>query len=105
MFFSHKTEDKQQITAQQIKTLSLQIEHLDQQMERLHEELQVTPDQLLSFIECPDNFSEESWHTLQSHKKQLDEKLTLDLETVHNPLKTKSKYAEQQVAQHWLFVR
>ena len=105
MFFNHKTEDKHQITEQKIQALSHQIEHLDKQTELLHEELQVTPEQLISFIECKDNFSEETWELLKTHQKQLDEKLNLDLESVQNPLKTKSKYADRHVAPHWLFVR
>ena len=106
MFFNHKNEDKQQVTEQQIETLSHQIDRLDRELELFHEDLDVSPDQLISFVECKDNFSEESWNILQSHKQQLDEKLSLDLNSIQNPLQAKKNYAERHVVQpHWLFVR
>ena len=105
MFFSNKQEQKSEANEVKIKKLSLEIETLDLETNNLLQHLQVTPEQLTQFIENKENFSSKNWDELQEQKKKLDAKLTLDLESIPNPLKVQKKYVERNVGQHWLYVK
>lgn len=91
--------------AQTIRELAIQIENINRQTEELLKELNVSPDQLTTFINNKDAFSEENWNALTAQRKALDEKLLLELANVRNPLKAKKTFQDRQVQPHWLFVR
>jgi hypothetical protein len=88
-----------------IQELSIRIEALNNDIDELLSELQVTPSQLTAFIESKDNFSKENWSTLQAQRKALDEKLLRELLNIKNPKKAKESFKQLNVQPHWLFVR
>jgi hypothetical protein len=88
-----------------IQELEIRIEALNRDVETLLRELNVSPNQLTTFIENPNNFSQENWDTLMQQRKALDEKLLRELLNVSNPKKTQAAFKERHVQPHWLFVR
>lgn len=87
------------------KQLSIEIENLNRQSDELLKELKVSPDQLSTFIDRQDAFTEEDWNALLTERKKLEEKLLLALAQVRNPKKTAAATKSLNVAPHWLFVR
>lgn len=105
MFSTDNFEEK--LVHNEIKMRELDIRHekLDHDISNFFEELQVTPEQLTAFISTKDNFTEENWQELQKQKKQLDEKLDIELKNVRNPLKSKKALASLNVGRNWLHVK
>jgi hypothetical protein len=98
-----KKAEKHQST---LAALSIENESLDQQVDALFKELQVTPEQISQFIKNEQNFTQENWEFLKQERKKLDEKLLLSLTQVSNLKKIKDKRAQQAAVQpHWLFIR
>lgn len=88
-----------------IKELAIRIEALDRDVNDLLTQLSVSPDQLTTFIENQENFSDNNWKSLLEKRKALDEKLLKELLNVSNPKKRKEALKSLQVQPHWLFVR
>lgn len=106
MAFEQKLEDKITTTQRKLKELSIKMEKLDHDYNKLLKELELTPEQLKNYIENPENFTQPIWEQLQNEKKMLDEKLNLELSRASDPNKTKQAYSEKgTIQQHWLFVR
>lgn len=100
-----KLEAHIQKNAQAIQELAIQIEAVNRDVHELLKELNVSPEQLTTFVENKDNFSEDNWNTLLEQRKVLDEKLLRELQNVSNPQKTKKTLQTMNVQPHWLFVR
>ena len=100
-----KLESHIQKNENAIQELSIRIESLNRDVEQLLNELNVTPEQLTTYIENKDNFSEENWQTLLDQRKALDEKLLREMLNISNPKKTQETRKQLNVQQHWLFVR
>lgn len=98
-------EEKLQGNEKKIRELSIRLEKLESDVSVFLKELEVTPDQLTAFISKKENFTEENWEELQKQKKQLDEKLDLQLKNVRDPLKIKKALGSLNVGQHWLYVK
>ena len=88
-----------------LQELSIRIEALNRDVDGLLSQLNVSPEQLTTFIENKDNFSEENWDTMQEQRKVLDEKLLRELLNVSNPKKTRDAFKNMHAQPHWLFVR
>lgn len=88
-----------------IQELSIRIEALNRDVNELLSQLNVTPDQLTTYLENKDNFSEENWNSLLEQRKALDEKLLRELLNISNPKKTQESFKKMNVQPHWLFVR
>lgn len=104
MFFD-KREDKATQHEKLIQELSIRMEQLDREIDTLLKELKVTPDQLSTFIQEKDNFTEENWSQLQEQRRKLDEKLLCELKNVSDPLKTKKNYEGRVIGSNWIHVR
>lgn len=104
MFFD-KREDKATHHEKLIQELSIRMEQLDREIDTLLKELKVTPDQLSTFIQEKDNFTEENWSQLQEQRRKLDEKLLCELKNVSDPLKTKKNYEGRVIGSNWIHVR
>jgi DNA repair exonuclease SbcCD ATPase subunit len=98
-------EDKIEKNEMKLKALVERFEHLESTLSRFFEEHQISPEQLTSFFENPNNFNKNLWSELQEMRQQLDDKLKCEMENIHNPLKVKKTYADLNVASHWIFVR
>lgn len=85
--------------------LTIKIDSLNQQVEDLLSELNISPEQLTAFIENKENFSDENWQTIIQQRQEFEEKLKRELANIRNPLKNKKTYSERVVPQHWLYVR
>lgn len=105
MFFKDSAEEKLTINEKKIQELAIRLEKLDLDINGFLKEMEVTPEQLTTFISQKENFTEDNWKELQEQKKKLDEKLDLELRNIRNPLKTKSALASLNVGRHWLHVR
>lgn len=97
-----KTINKHELAFQE---LVIKTDSLNQQVEELLEELNVSPEQLSAFIGNKDNFNEDNWQTIVKQRQELEDKLKRELANISNPLKNKKTYSERIVPQHWLFVR
>lgn len=106
MAIEEKLEEKIHRTERKLVELSLHIQRLSREYQEILEELALTPEQLKEFAENPANFPPPIWEQLQKEKKQMNEKLELELTNVRDANKTKKAIAERgTVQQHWLFVR
>ncbi len=99
MFFQQKTLEEK------IKELEIQNEAINEEVQTLLQELNVTPEQLTAFIENEDHFTQDNWKELQKQKEKLDEKLQTTLQNIRNPKKTKAQYQSLNVQHHWLPVK
>jgi len=97
--------NKEKSREKQIKELTIRMDNLDREVDKLLKDLDVTSEQLTSYVQNQENFTQENWQQLQEHKKQLIEKLDRELDNVQDPLQTKKAYTERQVGNNWLFVR
>lgn len=88
-----------------LKELLLRSKELENEETKLFQELKVTPEQISTFIEKPENFTAENWEKIKTHKAQLSEKLDLQLKNIRNPLKTKKTYEKSIIDNRWLFVK
>lgn len=109
MFFSKNIEDNlEQATKKNdaaLQQLLIRIDALEREAKVLLDELQVTPEQVTTFMANPDNFTPENWDELQEQRKTLEDKLKRDIDNIRNPSKTKKAQADRHVQRHWLFVK
>jgi hypothetical protein len=105
MFFELESDKKSAQHADKIEKLCKQIEQLDQKIEELLSELNVSEEQLTLFLKEKENFNEEQWEQLTRHTQELKEKLERDLAQIRNPAKLKQAYCSLKIQPHWLFVR
>ncbi len=104
--FSHNSLDHQiQQQETKINELEIQLESLESSVTELMSFLNVSSEQLTSYIEKQDHFTDENWKDLTTTKKKLDEKLHRELTNIRNPIKTKKSYSNLHVERHWLHVR
>lgn len=88
-----------------ITELSIRNESLDREMENLYKELKVTPEQLSSFIQKEENFTEKNWKEMQKEKEKLDQKLQTEIKSIRNPKEAKKAYSQRKINPQWLFVK
>jgi chromosome segregation ATPase len=105
MFNAFNLEEKAKQHELKLEALTLEFERLNQAVETFLDECQLTEEAVLRFNSTKEHFSEEAWEKLEQERKRLDEKLQKQLELIRNPHLAKKKYAERNVAPHWLFVR
>lgn len=89
----------------QLKKLLIEIEALQKQTNELFSELKMTPEQFAAYVENKENFSPSEWEMLQEQKKKLDQKLTLSLNSIKNPQKTRQAFEDLNNSRNWLFVK
>jgi hypothetical protein len=106
MSLERKIEQNIQETQIKINKADIMLEQLEHDFSQLMQELNLTVEDAHQYIANPSNFTPEIWEELQNQKKQLDEKLQLELKNIKNPLKIKKSFSERGTIQpHWLFVR
>lgn len=109
MFFSKDLEQNlEQGTKKNdtlLRQLLIRVDALDREIKMLLDELKITPEQVSTFLENPENFTPENWEELQTERKALDDKLKRELDNIRNPSKTKKAQTDRHVAPHWLYVK
>lgn len=106
MVTEEKLETKIHRTERKLVELSVHIQRLNREYQEIIDELALAPDELKNFAENPENFDPPIWEQLQQEKKQMDERLDLELNNVQDANKTKHTISERgKVQQHWLHVR
>ena len=105
MLSNDKTEEQLKTNEKKIRELAIRLESLDKDTHSFLQELEVTPEQLTSFVSRKENFTEDNWESLQQQKKKLDEKLDIEIKNIRDPLKSKKALQSLNIAQHWLHVR
>lgn len=88
-----------------LKKLLAEIEILKKESDALFNELNMTPEQFAAYVENKENFSPAEWEMLQEEHKKLDEKLSLSLEHIRNPQKTRQAFQDLNMSRNWLFVK
>jgi len=89
-----------------IKELIIRSETLEREFNQFLAEMKVTREQIRTFIETKDFFTEEDWEEIQKQQKALEQKLLVELKNIANPNKTKASLAEQKdVKPQWLYVK
>jgi|GEM_PF-2794124 len=103
---NNKLQENIHITERKLTELSIQVQRLDRDYESLLKQWGLTPEEVKEFVEEAAHFSPSVWEDLQNEKKQMDEKLNLELSNVLNGNKIKQVLSEKgKIQQHWLFVR
>jgi len=105
MFLELQHEAQIKKNALAIEALAIKIDDLNRDIEGFLKELNVSSEQLTTYLNDKDNFSPENWSTIVEQRKALDEKLMRELLNIANPKKTKQVYADRNIQSHWLFVR
>ena len=106
MTIKEKLEDKIHKTEKRLVELAIHRERLSNEHQELLKELALTSIELKDFAENSENFTPPIWEKLQAEKKQIDERLNLELNNINDPNKTKKTTSERAtIQQHWLFVR
>ncbi|MEI8125996.1 MAG: hypothetical protein WCG42_09590 [Parachlamydiaceae bacterium] len=88
-----------------IEELSIKIDALDRDVENLLNELEVSPEQLTTFLNDQNNFTPNNWSELLNQRKTLNEKLLRSLANIANPKKAKKSHTDRNIPSHWIFVR
>jgi hypothetical protein len=105
MFFKKDPEELLREQEKKLEQLEENNNKLNEDLRNLFQEFNVTPEQLYSFANNPENFTKENWEEMQKEKQKLDAKLQLDLDNIRNLKKTKQSYSDRRIGQHWIFVR
>lgn len=106
MFNKESISDNILQTERKLKELSIKMEKVQQDYQKLLNEIGLSPEQISEYVDNPDNFSPPIWEMLQKERAHLDERLNLELSRIKDPRKNEKKYSDQAVIQqHWLFVR
>lgn len=105
MFLNDQLEERIQHNEKKFQELGIQIEKLDEDINKFMGELPLTIEQLNTFLADESNFTEEEWQELQNLRQKLDEKLQRELDNIRNPVKIKKNYDDRNVQRHWLYVR
>ncbi len=105
-FFNKDTID-QKIEKNEIalKKLITDIERLELETAKTFEDLGITQDQFVNYLENPEHFTESEWNDLEEHKKKLNQKLDLSINHINDPCKAAKTRADMRLSQNWLFVR
>jgi len=91
---------------QKINELLILSENLNNNYQKILEQLDLSDQQLTSFVENPENFSEKEWEDLEAEKKKMQEMLDLQMSHLQDPKKVQKKYSQRKrVKSNWLFVR
>lgn len=106
MAINEKIEAKIHRAEKKIRELALQTQRLSREYEKFLDELDLTPEQLKTFIDQPESYSEAIREEVQKEKKKIGERLNLELNNVRNANDTQKTFSERgAIQQHWLFVR
>ncbi len=97
-------EDKLKKIEKKITEIEIRNQKLNQDTEELFAEFQVAPEQLTEYLQSKENFSEKNWEEIQHHTNQIEKKLSVDLNCIHNPMQTKKTFNEKNIDPSWLFV-
>lgn len=104
MFFqSH--EDKTTINEKKIKELTIKADALNKEIENFYSEIAICPKKLADFSRKEENFFPEAWKELEKQRAMLDEKLSMQIKDIRNPLEAKGRYEDRNIARHWIPVR
>lgn len=88
------------------KELLQTMEAIKTEEEAYLKDLDLTPEQLIAYMENPENFTEEDWATIQREISEQRIKMEKLLSSRVNRVKNHKVYRERATVQpHWLFVR
>lgn len=106
MFGLESQQTSQQKKDRALLELMLRHEQLNRDTDLLLEELEVSSEQLSSYLENRDNFSDKNWAILQREKQKVEERLEKDLADLKERASPKKRLQNAySPAQHWIFVR
>lgn len=101
-----QVDEETQKHLSKIKELVIQLEKLENDEKEFLREFNITEEEISSYLDKKENFSEEEWQELAQQKKLLDDKLKNSLAAIRDPRKAKRSYSSlQNVQRHWLHVR
>ena len=91
---------------QRLNEFKMKWECLQEEFHQFLKEIELTPEQLNTFIENEEHFPPAIREEMEQAKKKLDEKLELELNHLSCPLEKKTSLETQApIQKHWLFVR
>ncbi len=106
MFLSEDSQNNHGNMQRKLKELLILSEKLDNNYQKLLDDLSISEDQLINFIDNPENFTENEWNDLQAEKETMEKMLDLQLSQVKDPNENKKKYSQRKrVQSNWIFVR
>jgi hypothetical protein len=93
------------VSEDKVEQLIKRFDHLEGLFEEMTAEFGISVEELAHFCSKPDNFYGDAWDQMETARKQVDQKLQLDLNSIKNPKKTSQKYRDIEQSRQWLFVR
>ncbi|MCB1118815.1 MAG: hypothetical protein KDK65_02525, partial [Chlamydiia bacterium] len=75
----HTLDDKIEENEKKIASLCDDVTSLSDKITTFWDTLKLQPQQMETFLNTPENFTDEEWNYLATHKKELEEKLKKQL--------------------------
>jgi len=88
-----------------IQELTIRIEAQDKEDRELLKALNVSPEQLTTFVQDKTNFTDKNWKELNKQQDELDERLNRDLKNIRNVRKAEQAYSARNIDHRWIPVR
>ncbi len=104
MFFD-SLEEKSRRNKQKLKELMIRNEKMDQDLDKLFNDYDINPDEVIDYLQKKENFTDKQWDEIGEAQQILDERLKVELKNVKDPRKTQQAQNDRLVRPHWLYVR
>lgn len=106
MIFDEKLEVKIEKTEKKLAKLRMQLKELHVAHQEMLSLSGMSLEDVNSFIEGRENFTDDEWELMENERIRLDEHLSKQLESVRDVKKNAQTLAEHGcVRPHWLYVR
>ena len=85
-----------------IAELDKMVKDIEDQMKKVCEEINITPEQLKEYINNPDNFSEETWEKMQQKRQEVKDEFKRDIDNITNHSDAIEKLKELRDVAHFM---
>ncbi len=104
MFDLH-TQDPSEKHAKKLEELKAKFARTENLLTNLLAEHHLSQEEFSAFLANPNHFEPKAWEELQKARRQLDQKLKLELNSIKNSHSTAEKYKAFKQSSQWLPVR
>jgi hypothetical protein len=104
MFDLHK-QNLSEKHAKKLDELTSKFERTENLLNNLLAQHELSHEEFAGFLANPNHFEPAAWEEMQKARKQLSQKLELELKSIKNPHSTGEKYKALKQASQWMLVR
>ena len=87
---------------QNIAEIDKMVKDIEDQMKKVCEEINITPEQLKEYINNPDNFSEETWEKMQQKRQEVKDEFKNDIDNITSHYDAIEKLKELRNLAHFM---